>query len=432
MPTRSLAEWLEYIERVHPKAIQLGLDRVASVQEAMHVSSRATIFTVAGTNGKGSTCAMLEAILLAAGYRVGLYTSPHLLRYNERVRIDGEFARDSELCAAFESVEAARSHTTLTYFEFGTLAAWRIFAERSLDAVILEVGLGGRLDAVNVFDCDCAILTGVAIDHTDYLGNTREAIGAEKAGIFRRGKPAIVADPDPPGSVLERANKVDAALQLIGRDFGYQAERNQWVFWGPGGRRGGLAYPSLRGAHQIVNACTALAALDSLRAKLPVAMQDIRNGLAQVELPGRFQVLPGRPAVILDVAHNPQAAAILADNLGEMGFYEHTYAVLGMLKDKDVAGVCRALKERISAWFVTDLSVARGASASMLAEAISGADAAAEVARFDSPRGAYAAARKRAGENDRIVVFGSFHTVAEVMAVINAAKLANRRARQKS
>jgi len=432
VPTRGLAEWLEYIERIHPKSIQLGLDRAAKVREAMDLSSQAAIFTVAGTNGKGSTCAMLEAVLLAAGYRVALYTSPHLLHYNERIRIGGAFASDSELCAAFESVEAARGHTTLTYFEFGTLAAWQIFAKKPLDAVILEVGLGGRLDAVNVFDCDCAILTGVAIDHTDYLGDTREAIGAEKAGIFRKGRPAIVADLDPPRSVLAHANRVGADLRLIGRDFGYQAERKQWAFWGPGGRRAGLAYPSLRGARQLANACTALAALDALRASFPVAMQDIRNGLAQVELPGRFQVLPGRPAVILDVAHNPQAAAVLAENLGDMGFYERTYAVFGILRDKDVPGVCRAVKERISAWFVTDLSMPRGADAGALAEALSGAGVAGEVPRFKSPREAYAAARKRAGENDRIVVFGSFHTVADVMAVIDAAKIADRRARQGS
>lgn len=426
VPARSLAEWLEYIERIHPKSIQLGLERVAGVLRSMDCSSRAAVFTIGGTNGKGSTCAMLEAILLAAGYRVGLYTSPHLLRYNERIRIDGAPVSDADLCAAFESVEAARGHTPLTYFEFGTLAAWQIFAGKPLDAVILEVGLGGRLDAVNVFDCDCAALTGVAIDHTDYLGDTREAIGAEKAGIFRQGKPAIVADPDPPRSVLDSANRMGADLRLIGRDFGYQAEPGQWAFWGPGGRRAGLAYPSLRGARQIANACTALAVLDALRERLPVAMQEIRNGLAQVSLPGRFQVLPGRPVVVLDVAHNPQAAAVLAANLADMGFFEQTYAVLGMLKDKDIAGVCRTVRERISAWFATDLAVPRGASAVALAEAISVAGVAGEVLRFKSPREAYAAARKRAGENDRIIVFGSFHTVADVMAVVDAARIGER------
>jgi dihydrofolate synthase/folylpolyglutamate synthase len=434
MAARSLAEWLEYIERIHPKSIELGLERVARVRAALGGSSPAAVFTVAGTNGKGSTCAMLEAILLAAGYKVGLYTSPHLLRYSERVRLDGAPVADARLCEAFEAVERARIEKAggipLTYFEFGTLAAWVIFANEALDAVILEVGLGGRLDAVNAFDCDCALLTTVALDHMDYLGDTRESIGAEKAGIFRGGRPAIVADPDPPRRVCDHASAIGADLHLIGRDFGYQRQGRQWMFWGPLGRRSGLAYPALRGARQLANASTALAALDALRVRLPVGMQDIRNGLAQVELPGRFQVLAGRPAVVLDVAHNPQAAAVLAENLADMGFYPQTYAVFGMLRDKDIVGVCRAVKGRISTWLAAGLSVPRGASAQVLADAIAGAGAAAEVCCFDNPREAYAAATKRAGENDRIVVFGSFHTVAEVMQAIEAARTAMRGVRQ--
>jgi len=422
MPGRSLAEWLDYIERIHPKSIQLGLDRVARVRDTLGKSSPAVVFTVAGTNGKGSTCAILEAILLAAGYKVGLYTSPHLLRYNERVRLDGILADDARLCAAFEAVERARGEVMLTYFEFGTLAAWEIFASRPLDAVILEVGLGGRLDAVNAFDSDCALLTSVDFDHMDYLGDTREAIGREKSGIFRPGRPAIVADPDPPRSVLDRAEEAGADLQLIGRDFGFLAQGQQWTCWGRDGSRGGLAYPALRGVQQLANASAAIAALGAVRARLPVGMQDVRNGLARVELPGRFQVLPGRPTVVLDVAHNPQAARVLAANLGEMGFYPETHAVLGMLKDKDIAGVCRALKGRISSWSVADLAVPRGASADALAEALKSAEAGGVVARFGNPREAYAAARKRSSENDRIVVFGSFHTVADVMQGIEAAR----------
>lgn len=423
MPGRSLADWLDYIERIHPRTIQLGLERVAKVRDARGRSTSAVVLTVAGTNGKGSTCAMLESILLAAGYKVGLYTSPHLLRYNERVRIDGVPVSDERLCAAFESVERARGDVTLTYFEFGTLAAWEIFTSQPLDAVILEVGLGGRLDAVNAFDTDCAVLTSVDLDHTDYLGDTRERIGSEKAGIFRPGKPAVVADPQPPQSVLERANSLGADLRLVGRDFGYRQQGQQWMYWGRNGRRGGLAAPALRGARQLANAAAALAALDEVRKRLPVAMQDIRNGLAHVELPGRFQVLPGRPTVVLDVAHNPQAAGVLADNLGGMGFYQETYAVFGMLKDKDIDGVCKALKSRFSAWFVADLSVPRGATASRLLDALTGAGAVGEVASFANPRDAYAAARKRAGENDRIVVFGSFHTVAEVMRGFEVARI---------
>ena len=416
MPARSLAGWLEYIDGIHPREIELGLGRVSKVAERMGRSSSAVLITVAGTNGKGSTCAMLESILRASGYRVGLYTSPHLLRYNERVRINGIPATDPELCAAFEVVEEARGDVALTYFEFGTLAAWEIFSGRLLDAVILEVGLGGRLDAVNIFDCDCGILTGVDLDHMDYLGDTREAIGAEKAGIFRTAKPAIVADPDPPRSVLDHVADIGADLRLIGRDFGYRGEGSQWTYWNADARRSGMAYPSLRGSRQLANASAALAALDSLRARIPVAMQDIRNGLAQIDLAARFQVLPGRPAVVLDVAHNPQAARALAENLGAMGFFQNTYAVFGMLRDKDVPGVCRALSGVISEWFLSDLSVPRGASAAMLASALMDSGATCRVRSHASPRQAYLAARKQANENDRIVVFGSFHTVADVAA----------------
>jgi dihydrofolate synthase / folylpolyglutamate synthase len=435
MTARSLAEWLEYIERIHPKSIQLGLDRVTKVRDALGASTRATVITVTGTNGKGSTCAMLEAILLAAGYRVGLYTSPHLLHYNERIRVGGRPLADARLCAAFEAVEKARvggaGGALLTYFEFGTLAAWDIFASEPLDAVILEVGLGGRLDAVNAFDGDCAVLTGVALDHMDYLGDTRESIGAEKAGIFRKGKPAIVADPDPPRSVLDHAAAIGADLRLIGRDFGYQPQERQWMFWNRDGRRSGLAHPALRGSRQLANAAAALAALDALRDRVPVSMQDIREGLARVELPGRFQVLPGRPAVVLDVAHNPQAAAVLAGNLADMGFFPRTHAVFGMLRDKDVVGVCRAMQGRVSAWYAASLSVPRGASAETLVDALARAGEAREVARFENPLEAYAAAQSEADENDRIVVFGSFFTVAAVLQAIESAR-AGRQARQGS
>jgi dihydrofolate synthase / folylpolyglutamate synthase len=393
---------------------------VREVRETLASATGAALFVVGGTNGKGSACAMLESIALAAGYRVGLYTSPHLLRYNERVRMGGRPVGDEHLCAGFEAVERARvmrgRDTPLTYFEFGTLAAWEIFTAEALDVVILEVGLGGRLDAVNVFDSDCAVLTSIALDHMDYLGPTRESIGAEKAGIFRAGRPAIVADPHPPHTVVDAALRVGADLRLIGRDFGYSAERGQWLFWGREGRRPGLAWPALRGASQLGNASAALAALEALRDRVPVGAQDVRTGFVRVELPGRFQVLPGRPAVILDVAHNPQAAAVLAENLGEMGFYPETYAVFGMLRDKDIAGVCAALKGRISAWFAATLSGPRGASSAELARAIASSQAGGDVQEFASPGEAFAAARNRAGENDRIVVFGSFYTVAEIMA----------------
>lgn len=415
----TLSEWLEYIERIHPKSIELGLDRVLEVKRRLALELAATIVTVAGTNGKGSTCAMLESILLAAGYRVGLYTSPHLLRYNERVRVNGRPVDDECLCMAFARVEAAREGVPLTYFEFGTLASWIVFAGAPLDALILEVGMGGRLDAVNALDADCAVVTSVAIDHTDYLGDTREKIGLEKAGILRAGRPAIVADPEPTVSVIEYAGAIGADLRRVGRDFGYVREQGKWTFWGTRGRREGLAHPALRGACQLLNASACLAVLDALGERLPVGMNAVRKGFATVECPGRFQVLPGRPAVVLDVAHNPQAAAILAQNLADMGSFPATHAVFGMLRDKDIEGVCAALQGRVSAWYAATLAGgARGAQAATLAKAIRSSDAGAEVGLFESPRSAFEAACKRAGGNDRILVFGSFYTVAAVMALL--------------
>jgi dihydrofolate synthase/folylpolyglutamate synthase len=315
----TLDDWLAFIERQHTQPIALGLDRVRSVAGVLGQRQACPVILVGGTNGKGSTCAMLERILLAAGYRVGLYTSPHLLRYNERVRIDGRPVGDEALCAGFARVEKARvsrDDTPLTYFEFGTLCAWEVFAAEPLDAIILEVGLGGRLDATNLYDPDVAIVTGIDLDHMDYLGPTREHIGFEKAGIFRTGRPAICGDARPPQRLVEHAAAIGAELQVLGRDFGFERQEGQWQFHGRHGRRSGLAFPALRGNRQLDNASCVLAALDELRASLPVAMQDIRRGLAEVELAGRFQVLPGRPAVVLDVAHNPQAARVLADKIG--------------------------------------------------------------------------------------------------------------------
>ena len=408
MTARSLAGWLEHIERQHPQAIALGLERVGEVLARLEIRIPCPILTVAGTNGKGSTCAMLEAILKSAGYRTGLYTSPHLLRYNERVRIAGREADDAALCQAFAAVERARGALPLTYFEFGTLAAFAIFSKANLDAAILEVGLGGRLDAVNVLDADCAVLTSVGIDHVEYLGASREAIGREKAGIFRAGRPAVVADPAPPATVLESRAK----LVLIGKDFGYANQGAQWSYWGPGGKRSGLAHPALRGAVQLRNASAALAALDCLRERLPIAMQDVRRALAAVELAGRFQVLPGRPQVILDVAHNPQAAEVLAANLGDSGFAPETIAVFGMLRDKDIAGVVRAVAPRITRWHLATLPGPRGADAADLLKVLARENIRTPARVHPTVAAALAAARNEAGENDKIVVFGSFLAVA--------------------
>lgn len=415
---RTLADWLEFIGRQHPDAIALGLDRVRAVMARMGIAIGCPVFAVAGTNGKGSVCATLDSILRASGRRAGLYTSPHLLRYNERVRIDGRQATDEQLCASFAAVEHARGGVPLTYFEFGTLGAFWLFAQGPLDALVLEVGLGGRLDAVNALDADCAVITSVALDHIALLGDTREAIGREKAGIFRGGRTAVVADPDPPSSVLHEAERIGALLLLLGRDFGYRARAGQWDYWGPSGKRAALAHPALRGAAQLRNAAAALAALDALRERLPVSMQEVRRGLAEVALPGRFQVLPGRPQVILDVAHNAEAARTLAQNLSAAGYAEESIAVFGMLRDKDIAAVVRAVAPRFTRWHLGGLGGPRGTSAAELARILAAAGVTAPRSEHESPAAAFAAARSEAGENDKIVAFGSFLTVAEVMLAL--------------
>src|SRR5687768_272533 len=403
---KTLAEWLALIERQHPRPIALGLERVKQVLDRMHVRLECAVIMVGGTNGTGSTCAMLESILRAGGSRTGLYTSPHLVRYNERVRIAGSEAEDQVLIDGFAAVERARGETPLTYFEFGTLATFWVFAETKIETAILEVGLGGRLDAVNVLDASCAVLTSVDIDHVDYLGADRESIGREKAGIFRPDRPAVVAEPDPPRSVLGAVGR----KLLLGKDFGFTRQDGQWTYWGPKGKRAGLAHPALRGEVQLRNAAAALCTLDALG--LPVAMQDVRRGLAEVTLAARFQVLPGRPQVILDVAHNVEAAKALADNLSVSGYSKETIAVCGMLRDKDIAGVLRELAPRITRWHFATLPGPRGASAGQLQTALG--DGSAE--KFESAQAAFAAALERAEEGDKIVVFGSFLTVGEVMA----------------
>lgn len=430
LPT-TLGQWLALLEARHGQRIELGLERVARVRDALQAESKAVRIVVGGTNGKGSTCAMLEAVLQAAGYKVGLYTSPHLLRYNERVRIAGLEADDEALAQGFAAVEAARiaaGGVPLTYFEHGTLAAWWVFCQADVEAVVLEVGLGGRLDAVNVFDADCAIVTGVAMDHMDFLGDTREAIGFEKAGIFRAGRPAICGDPQPPASLVEHARAIGAELWISGRDFGFGGDRQQWGYWryrqpGPQGeliRRAGLAYPALRGANQLLNASAVITALECLRDRLPVSMQAIRQGLMLAELPGRFQVLPGRPTVVLDVAHNPQAAGVLAENLASQGFFPETRAVFGMLADKDIEGVIERMRGRVERWYLCDLPGPRGTQAEDLALRMRSCGIEAPLECFASPAQAFAAAQNGLGEGDRIVVFGSFLTVADVLAALRA------------
>jgi len=422
MSRATLAQWLEYIESLHPKDIELGLERSRRVASALALEFKVPVITVAGTNGKGSTCAMLESILLAAGYRVGLYIKPHFLAFNERARINGVEASDAALIAEFEKVEAARClvapATELTYYEFTTLAILNLLALSELDVVILEVGLGGRLDTVNLIDANCAVVTSIDIDHAAYLGDTREAIGREKAGIFRPGRPAICGDPKPPQSLLEHASACGADLWLLGRDFNFAGDKTQWNFAARGVRRNALQYPALRGANQLLNAASALAALEALREALPVSQQAVRTGLVTVELAGRFQVLAGTPTLIYDVAHNPHAAAALAANLDQMGFYPYSYAVFGAMADKDIDGIVAALGSRIDHWFLVPLPSPRAANTERLRAALQrrGLDPGEQAATLSSSvENGWAQALGRAHENDRIVVFGSFYTVAGVM-----------------
>jgi dihydrofolate synthase/folylpolyglutamate synthase len=436
---RSLDEWLGFIEAMHPRSIELGLDRVGKVALALGLSNtyslagaapesqtgatdgatrsaRPVVITVGGTNGKGSTCALLESVLLAAGYRVGLYTSPHLVFFNERARLNGTSPGDAELIEAFQAVEQARQDVSLTYFEFTTLAVLWLFSRRPLDVAILEIGLGGRLDAVNLVDADCSILTSIDIDHADWLGPTREHIGREKAHIYRPGRPAICADPRPPQSLVDHARSIGADLRCFGVDFNYAGDRQQWSWGGRSSRRNSLAYPALRGANQLLNASAMLAALEALRDRLPVTQQAVRQGLALVSLPGRFQVLPGRPSVVLDVAHNPHAAAHLASNLDNMGFFPQTWAVFGVMRDKDIGGIVRAMAERIDRWLLVPLPGNRAADAASIGDVLVNEGVSRE--RFEvcaSPRVALGKARAILGEDDRIVVFGSFLTVADIL-----------------
>ena len=425
----TLDDWLAHCERLHPKTIALGLERVRVVAERMGLRLACPVFTVAGTNGKGSTVAMIESILTQAGFRVGAYTSPHLLRFEERCRIRGEIARAADLIAGFEAVDRARGDVLLTYFEFTTLAILDTLARAGLDAVVLEVGLGGRLDAVNAIDADCAIITSIDIDHAELLGDTRELIGLEKAGIMRTGRPVIVSDPVPPQSVVDRAREIGADLWLPGRDFHTAGDRQQWAWTGRSRRYAGLAWPALRGANQLLNAAGALAALDAMHARLPVTAQAVRTGLALAQLPGRFQIVPGQPTLVLDVAHNPHAAAALALNLDAMGFYPATHAVFGAMADKDLTAILQRMDALVDRWYFTDLPTPRAASGAALhalwRELTGRKNAAAQA--FASPAQALAAARASAAPTDRIIVFGSFYTVGGVLGSVERSALSVQR-----
>lgn len=404
------------METLHPREIELGLVRVEEVRDRLGLAQPAfAVITVSGTNGKGSTVAMLEHTLHAAGYRVGAYTSPHLIEYNERVRLATEAVSDAELCAAFERVEAARTGTPLTYFEFGTLAAIDYFRQRRVEIAILEVGLGGRLDAVNAWDADVSIVSSVGIDHVEWLGPDRESIGREKAGIYRAQRCAICGDPDPPHSLIEFAEQIDARLLCVDRDFDFERLPDSWTWRALDKKHYGLPYPAMRGDYQLYNAACMIMALSCLVGRFPVKMADIRSGLLNAVLPGRFQTLPGRPVRVLDVAHNVQAVKALARNLTAQVVPGQTIAVCGMLRDKPIAEAVRILAPLVSRWHVAGLPGARGASTEDMRVALAEAGVGEGVGLHEDIEQAYFAALAEASENDRIVVFGSFHTVSAIL-----------------
>ncbi len=418
---KTLEQWLTHCEQLHPKNIDMGLERVRTVAQRMGLSFSCPVITVAGTNGKGSTCAMLESILRQAGYRTGLYSSPHLVHFEERLRLNGDPVQAEALVAAFARVEQARCQqepaVSLTYFEFSTLAMLDVMIRSELDVAILEVGLGGRLDAVNIIEPDCALITSIDLDHMEFLGSDREAIGREKAGIMRTGRPVIVGDPMPPQSVIDHAKDIDADLWRFGHDFNVSGDKQQWAWAGRDRRYSGLAYPALRGANQLLNAAGVLAALTALRERLPVAAQAVRSGLALVELPGRFQVIAGQPTLVLDVAHNPHAVAALVANLDVMGYFPTTHVVFGAMADKDLALMMTRVSPLADKWYFTDLPTPRAASASALLQqwqALSTRKNVSATTHAD-PLQALQAAIAAADPADRIVAFGSFFTVGGIL-----------------
>ncbi len=422
----TLEDWLAHCERLHPRTVERPLEAVRALLQRLDIRFDAPVITVAGTNGKGSTCAMLESIALQAGYRVGQYTKPHLVHFEERCRLNGEPIAAADLLPHFEAVEAARVQAgspPISWFAFTTLVILRALSQAPLDLVILEVGLGGRLDPVNLIDPDCSVITSIDLDHMELLGPDRESIGREKAHVMRPGRPAVVSDPVPPRSVIEHGQAIGADLWLVGRDFNHAGDRQQWSWTGRGRRYNALAYPALRGANQLVNAAGALAAFQALRHRLPMTAQAVRTGLALVELPGRFQIVPGQPTLVLDVAHNAQSVATLAVNLDQMGFHPRTHAIFGAMRDKDIGTILARMGLLVDAWYFCGLDTARAATPQELLAAWQAVPPPARAPGVPlpvatghaSPAAALEAALAQADPADRIVVFGSFHTVGAVL-----------------
>jgi dihydrofolate synthase/folylpolyglutamate synthase len=412
----TLDQWLSWQETLHPQEIELGLARVKSVWQQLQPEGLSSpVITVAGTNGKGSCVAMLASIYRQAGYSVGVYTSPHLVRYNERITLDGREVDDARLCQVFDAIDRARGDKTLTYFEFGTLAALSIFAEESPDLVILEVGLGGRLDAVNIIDADLSLITTIDLDHTDWLGESREEIGREKAGIMRNAKPVVLADPDMPASVYSVADEIGALVYAQGREFSFTEIGSGWRWSGPDEQALDLPLPALDGMGQLFNASAVVMACLCLRQRLDCSDQAIVAGLAQTRLAGRQQFIPGEPSLLLDVAHNPQAVESLRRALIQYSGEGKVNAVFGLLKGKDETAIVSLLGGLVDEWHLTDLPGSRGRSAVDLADALKASGIATEVITYTGVEDALAGARASAGPEDLILAFGSFLVVGEVM-----------------
>jgi dihydrofolate synthase / folylpolyglutamate synthase len=415
---RSLEQWLAYQAQVHPQSIDLGLERLRLVLDKLEWRQPTVpVITVAGTNGKGSVSALCAAILSAAGFKVGAFTSPHLRDYRERIRVHGRLAQPEELVAAFEKIEAARGSVALTFFEFNALAALLIFETAGLDAWILEIGMGGRLDAVNVVDPSVAVVTSIGLDHQEYLGDTLEAIAREKAGIFRPGKTAVIGGREPSLSLESVARGLNAPLKRLAIEYNYVLDGAGWRYRGTHWDLPHLPAPALKGDIQFTNAATALAALEEISPQLNVAAAAIARGLTEVRLVGRFQIVSpgeGSPAWVLDVAHNPDAAHVLARNLNANPISGRTLAVCGILADKDAAGIVSMLDHCIDSWWCTSVDGTRGRSGQALAE-VAREEVQVPVIAVDNVAGACAAALEAAGPHDRIVVFGSFHTVGPAM-----------------
>ncbi len=418
----TLQDWLSWQENSHPLSIDLGLERVAKVYSSLSSDNRQPLtITVGGTNGKGSCMAYLEAIYREQGYRVGAYTSPHILRYNERIKIDGTPVSDEVICRAFERIEAVRGDTSLSYFELGTLAALTIFAQEGLDIQLLEVGLGGRLDAVNIVDPDAAIISSIGIDHVAWLGETREAIGYEKAGIFRLDIPAIVGDPNPPESLRLTAAERGAMFYAIGDDYAYRKHTDGWQWYAGEIQIDNLPEPALKGEHQYRNASAAIMAVIQLQHRLPVDYQSIRQGLKSSSLLGRFQFIDGKVPVLLDVGHNPEAVGTLVEYLNEYFPGRRVRAIFSMMKDKDIPEVLRIMKPIVYEWFFAPLTNARAATETLMMESFTQQGINNVVFGFNGFKDAFATAKQRAITGDLLLVFGSFFLVSEYLTEFNLA-----------